>query len=117
MVKYKEADYKEVNVLGTDYKVYEGVDKNSDEEFENAVGFVDTTVKEIKVLRYSDYNDNLGDSEVYDKETIRHELVHAFLFESGLSNCSDWAENEEVVDWIALQLPKLFSACNKLDVL
>ncbi|MFD1464645.1 hypothetical protein ACFQ4L_00875 [Lapidilactobacillus mulanensis] len=38
----------------------------------------------------------------------RHELIHAFLCESGLAENSDWAQNEEVVDWIARQFPKLF---------
>ncbi len=48
------------------------------------------------------------------KATLRHEIVHAFLGESGLSansNESDaWARNEEMVDWFALQGPKIYKA-------
>jgi hypothetical protein len=40
---------------------------------------------------------------------MRHELVHAFLFESGLHNDS-WAANEAAVDWIANQFPKILKA-------
>jgi predicted SprT family Zn-dependent metalloprotease len=46
------------------------------------------------------------------KEVMRHEIVHAFLYESGLGysthipNCA-WAVNEEMVDWIAIQTPKM----------
>lgn len=41
---------------------------------------------------------------------VRHEIVHAFLKESGLDCNSDWARNEEIVDWIALQGPKIMAA-------
>ena len=41
---------------------------------------------------------------------LRHEIVHAFLYESGLDVSSEWARNEEIVDWIALQTPKLQKA-------
>ena len=48
------------------------------------------------------------------KQTLRHEIVHAFLGESGLSNNSNsidaWARNEEVVDWFAIQGPKIYKA-------
>ena len=45
-----------------------------------------------------------------------HEIVHAFLHESGLSSNSEWAMNEEIADWIALQLPKIISICNELNI-
>lgn len=56
------------------------------------------------------------------KATIRHELVHAYLFESGLDSSSDisevqWARNEEMIDWIALQSPKLYKTFKKLGLL
>lgn len=49
------------------------------------------------------------------KQTLRHEIVHAFLDESGLtfSTCvfdRGWAKNEEMVDWIAWQGPKIYQA-------
>lgn len=37
----------------------------------------------------------------------RHELIHAFLYECGLNDSSDWARNEELIDWLAIQLPKI----------
>ena len=51
----------------------------------------------------------------YQRKVIRHELTHALLFESGLSNDSSWAENEEVVDWIAIQFPKMIKAFEEVD--
>lgn len=44
------------------------------------------------------------------KQYLRHEILHAFLFESGLgfdsiSDAGAWATNEEIVDWFAIQSP------------
>lgn len=53
---------------------------------------------------------------------LRHEIIHAYLYESGL-HCNSlrfehaWAENEELVDWIAIQLPKIVRTCKELGVL
>lgn len=49
------------------------------------------------------------------KHLLRHEIVHAFLDESGLSDGSfrydkAWSANEEMVDWIALQGMKIAKA-------
>ncbi len=58
--------------------------------------------------------DNL---EVYDKQTLRHEIIHAFFAESGLHSDSDYAENEELVDWIAIQFPKMLKVFQEVDAL
>ena len=50
------------------------------------------------------------------KRTIRHEIVHAILFESGLDHNTEWARNEEVVDWIAIQFPKLLDIFKDIEV-
>ena len=48
--------------------------------------------------------------DIQRKKNVRHELVHAFLFECGLAENSNWAQNEELVDWIAIQGPKIYKA-------
>ena len=57
-----------------------------------------------------------------EKSTLRHEIVHAFLHESGLSASAGhcdfaWAKNEEMVDWIALQGEKIYAAWKKANAL
>ena len=47
-----------------------------------------------------------------EQNTLRHEIIHAFLAESGLAENSlkltaGWATNEEMVDWFALQGGKI----------
>lgn len=53
--------------------------------------------------------------EEFEKKVLRHEIVHAFLFESGIDSSSEWARNEEIVDWIALQFPKLLDAFKETE--
>ena len=57
------------------------------------------------------YFENLED---YKKKVTRHELVHAFLFESGLH---DMAKDEQLVEWLAIQSPKMFEAMKKTKCL
>lgn len=41
---------------------------------------------------------------------MRHEIIHAFLFESGLSENfthPEYGHDETYVDWIASQFPKM----------
>ena len=104
-----------VNVLGTDYSIEES-NRIEDLTLEDNDGYCDPSTKTIVIDTFKDSPDSLENLEAYKKQVIRHELVHAFLFESGLSACS-WAKNEEIVDWIAHQFPKLqkaFGQCNAL---
>ena len=48
--------------------------------------------------------------DAYVRKVKRHEIIHAFLLESGLAECSDWAQNEEMVDWLARMGPKINTA-------
>ena len=50
---------------------------------------------------------NVSDLSVYDNNVLRHEIIHAFLYESGLRN---YSADETLVDWLAAQFPKMFAA-------
>ncbi len=107
-----------VNVLGTQYAVL--IKKyDEDKAFERLRGYCDGVLKTIVVCDPSTFPGYEGEPQEYldacKKETLRHELVHAFLDESGLEACAvtvdgSWAKNEEMIDWIALQGPKLYKA-------
>lgn len=45
-------------------------------------------------------------------EGLRHEIIHAFLEESGLDN---YSEDEELVQWLAIQFPKIAEVFGILD--
>ena len=61
------------------------------------------------------------DLTAYQRKVLRHEIVHAFLYECGLANNSNgvdaWAYNEEMIDWVAIQHNKLHAAFEKAGAL
>lgn len=116
-----------INILGTEYTVNK-YDYNDLPIFaERSIsGYQDDVSKEIALVNMKTYPGFEGESEEYCKSymryTLRHEIVHAFLSESGLSDSSfqytgGWAKNEEMVDWIALQFPKLLKVFEEADAL
>ena len=94
-----------VDVLGEKYSIKQS-NKLNDYCLEAYDGYCDTSIKQIVIDTFQDSPNSIKDLESYKKKVLRHELVHAFLFESGLDS-SSWAVNEEIVDWIANQFPKM----------
>lgn len=117
---------RKVSVLGTDYTI-RFVEHGQDEYMEKMSfgGYCDGGAKEIVILNLKTCPEWEQDPdaviEAKENETVRHELIHAFLNESGLqwsSNSVDaWAKNEEMVDWFAIQSPKIYKIFNDLGVL
>ena len=109
---------KVVTVLGVPYAIHEGTTVDFP-ALKDCDGYCDTSTKEIVVSDMTEsagFPDAKGDLARYQRKVIRHELVHAFLFESGLS-VNSWADNEEIVDWIAIQFPKLQAGFNAVNAL
>lgn len=101
-----------INVLGTEYMV-ETSNANADGALETLGGYCDRTVKKCVINDYSaEKPDELSVADIGEviKRNARHELVHAFLSESGLEDSCEWAMNEEMVDWIANQGLKIYKA-------
>lgn len=99
---------KKVNILGTEYTI-EVVSKQDDTFLEKCDGYCDKTSKRI-VVRAEDNENELDSYGVYLKTITRHEIIHAFLFESGLHNNfthPEYGHDETMVDWIAVQFPKM----------
>lgn len=118
---------KTVDVLGTKYHIIR-VKAGQDEYIEKMHfgGYCDGNMKRIVILDLKTVPDWQNDPEYTIKEqemhTLRHELIHAFLNESGLQWNSfapekAWAKNEEMVDWFAIQMPKLLKAFKDADCL
>ena len=91
---------------------------DEDKNLEECDGYCDYSIHRIVVKDYTEQERrepmSMADLEVYKRKCLRHEIVHAFLYESGLSvNASKvdcWATSEEIVDWIAIQGPKIYAA-------
>lgn len=108
-----------INVLGAEYSITKS-HHPGDARLENIDGLCDETTKEIVVETYEgeDGKPNAkAQLDVQRKKVLRHEITHAFLFESGLAENSFWAQNEELVDWIAIQGPKIYKAWEEAGAL
>lgn len=105
VVKFAE----KVNVLGTTYTI-EMMAKAEDKLFRDGKcdGWCDNTSKRIAVCRET--GTDLDNADTYMRHVLRHELVHAMLYESGIG-CSyvhpQYGHDETMVDWMAAQGPKL----------
>lgn len=114
----------EVSILGQPYKVYELAQEDEGTLEDGVLGTTDWTTHEIMLrgsIREPTGRDSLANLDVVYKETLRHEITHAFLLESGMTGSDsfegDFAHNELIVDWFAMQAPKLFKAFEEADAL
>jgi hypothetical protein len=103
-----------VNILGTEYTIEPRELKDEDID-----GFTDNTSKLI-VIRADNAN-SVVDFEYLQKKQLRHEIIHAFMSESGLQcnwqHIEQFGHDETTVDWFAIQSPKIFKVFQELDIL
>lgn len=107
-----------VDILGTEYSIVKRLN-SKDEKLDDSDGYCDESIKLIVVEDFISDNRSLNDLNWYSNKVLRHEIIHAFLKESGLDcNSNDeWARNEEMIDYFAIQLPKIVKAMNELNIL
>ena len=114
-----------INILGTEYSIIFKDDEEVCKEMEVGVGecggYCNAYSHTVVIANLNKLEDGEEVKEILRKENMRHEITHAFLNESGLgfnSNKSDcWAKNEEMVDWFAIQSPKIYKVFKELDLL
>jgi len=105
-----------INILGTDYEIKSQTEKENI-KLVGADGICEFFSKEIILDEFKQSESKLANLEKYKYQVLRHEVIHAFFHESGLDISSDYARNEELVDWIAIQFPKIYRAFKELEVL
>ena len=104
-----------ISILGTEYD-YEVIRRDDDSRLRGNDGFTDTSDKTIRVASdfYEDEPDAIKNLNTYKSKVKRHEAVHAFLYESGLC---EWYNDERLVDWIAVQFPKMFAVFKEIEAI
>lgn len=111
-----------VNILGTEYTIYiEPTDSNK--KLAECNGYTDYATKEIHVKDFKAESldlMSLDNLPVFRNKVIRHEIIHAFILESGLDanskEAGSWATNEEMVDFFAMQFPKIQKVYTELGI-
>lgn len=114
-----------VNILGTEYQIRFDDFKSPELKGKNRSGY---TFYDERLIVCEDFDTDeewKAESEAAKssrrKAVLRHELTHAFLYESGVAHNSNgvdaWATNEEMIDWFAIQSPKIYKVFAELDLL
>lgn len=112
-----------VNILGTEYTIEKVKISECDDLRDNKFcGICKYLEKKIYIGDASEeeYFGKLSDESQNKSmnETMRHEIIHAYFNESGLrsssGNVDRWSENEEMVDWIAIQFPKILATFKEM---
>ena len=113
-----------IDVLGTLYEIlYKNYEDDPEFSERTIDGYCDSIEKQIVICRMKTFpawgNNTEEYCKRYEKLVLRHEIIHAFLNESGLQDsssfCQAWAKNEEMIDWIAIQLPKIVKVMKEVD--
>ena len=109
-----------VNVLGTEYHIYLDVSQAFDPHLKECSGYCDKTAKRIAIVNDADSDLEYWDD--YRKYCLRHELIHAFLYESGIGGDTTWdvpgeEHSEHMVEWIGMQFPKILKAFQEVGAL
>lgn len=103
-----------INILGTDVDVTL-IHREDDSRFAKDLeisGLSDFSVNKIKVLNHlSDSVESddalMEDLVAVEKRVLLHEIAHMSLFLSGLD---DQSRNEQLCDWLSIQIPKMMKA-------
>lgn len=118
---------RKIDILGTEYTIEtHKFDEDRTLKDNDFAGYCSGFEHKIVVIDYDDdkyFKNNSAESrEEMRKCTFRHEIVHAFFNESGLTDSTNtfsgpWCKNEEMIDWFATQLPKIFKTFEELELL
>lgn len=98
-----------VNILGTEYEIIKQT-KSENSKLNDNWGYTEPYSKKIILdndIGHDKSNDSAERQDLFAEKVLRHEIIHAFFTESGLRENCDYATSEELVDWIAIQFPKI----------
>ena len=102
-----------INILGTEYKLTV-CSEDEDLRLNGMDGLTDETTKELVVESYEKSKDEPNSKknlQVQINKVKRHEIIHAFLFESGLAENSAWAQMKK---WWSSSLSSFRSCLKRL---
>lgn len=106
-------DNRDIWILGTKYRL-EFVDLGD----EDVDGKCDFSLRLIHIRK--DNTNDIGGFTDSQKKALRHEIIHAFLFESGLGfnwqHMEQFGHDETTIDWFAIQSPKIFKVFKELEI-
>lgn len=106
-----------ISILGTEYEIILEAKEEDYPKLKKCDGYTDFSIKQIVVAKFESDDMSVADLKIHSKKVLRHEIIHAFIHESGLAENSTWAINEELIDWIALQFEKMLFVFYQMNAL
>lgn len=107
----------QLNILGTEYG-YKINSRDNDPMLDEADGYCNPHSKVIVVVDENGYRKEASDSDDSIKDLAnrvsRHEIVHAYFAESGLR---EYCDDEQLVDWIAWQFPRMLKTIKEVGAI
>ena len=109
-----------LNILGSKWKLKE-VSRDSDPMFGTVDGYTDRSGKVMFVAEDSTFEPGaFMNWPEYLKSVKRHEIIHAFMLESGLAQETyhpAYGADEQAIDFFAIQFPKMLEVFQKADAI
>ena len=107
-----------VQIMGHPWHV-EICQRGCEPRLEEITGFTDWTSHFIGIADPDDHDDcDLDNPVEFVKKIARHEIVHAFMFESGLAEewkHQEFGHEEMLVDWLAFKLPEIWDVVRTVE--
>lgn len=105
-----------VNILGQPWRV-KICSIATEPRLKTMSGFTDHTSHFIGITDPAEKDTNLDNPVEMVKDIMRHEIVHAYMYESGLGDSweHNYGQDETIVDWIALQFNKMWVTITGLE--
>ena len=114
---YKDLLNKEdikINILGTEWKI-----KITDPEYKkfkslNATGLCEVHSKEILIANLKEDDKTYDNYKRFIDEIFKHEIIHAFFYESGLKQ---YYYDETLVEALSILIPKMNKVFKELNLI
>lgn len=105
-----------IDILGTPYNIkFQTPQENPKLDIADANGLAELYSKELIIRTgYEDDPNSFNNVTEFREKVMRHEVIHAFFHECGLDIYSD---DETLVNFLALQFPKLEAVMHKVHEL
>lgn len=102
-----------VNILGTDYEM-ETRKWDDDRKLHDANGYIELYSKKMIICELNPDCLTVEKLSEKIKQTKRHEIGHAFLYESGMRH---YCEDETLVDWLSIMIPKMVKVMQEVGAM
>lgn len=103
---------RKINILGQDYQIKVQTAMENPKLI-GANGICEFFSKEIIVDVAKPEATTFNNLDEFNKKVLRHEIIHAFLGESELRR---YMEDEDLVDWIAIQFHKIEEVFKEINI-